>query len=146
MGGSQKVLPLLRRELACVQGPQVAAAVLALLPRHLWGRAKAAASYAGLIPEREESGKSLARSRLSRKGPPLLRRKLYMGALVAVRHDPGMRAVYKRLLSRGKRKKQALLAVAHKLLRDDGKAQGLLRHSAKPTGCLTRKAASKLRV
>ncbi|SDE85832.1 Transposase IS116/IS110/IS902 family protein [Thermus arciformis] len=98
-------------------GPQVAAAVLALLPPELWGRAKAAASYAGLIPEREESGKSVERGRLSRKGPPLLRRKLYMGALVAVRHDPEMRAFYHRLLSRGKTKKQALLAVAHKLLR-----------------------------
>ncbi len=97
-------------------GPQVAAAVLALLPPELWGRAKAAASYAGLIPEREESGKSVERSRLSRKGPPLLRRKLYMGALVAVRHDPEMRAFYHRLLSRGKKKKQALVAVAHKLL------------------------------
>jgi hypothetical protein len=35
-------------------GPRVAAAVLALLPPHLWGRAKAAAAYAGLIPEGEE--------------------------------------------------------------------------------------------
>jgi transposase len=39
-----------------------------------------------------------------------------MGALVAVRHDPEMGAFYHRLLSRGKRKKQALVAVAHKLL------------------------------
>jgi transposase len=144
--GREEVLALLQRELACVKGllgevearvqallaalpeaevlmglpgvgPQVAAAVLALLPPELWGRAKRAASYAGLIPEREESGKSVERSRLSKKGPPLLRRKLYMGALVAVRHDPEMRAFYHRLLSRGKTKKQALVAVAHKLLR-----------------------------
>ncbi|WP_244363648.1 IS110 family transposase [Thermus brockianus] len=143
---SEGVLPLLGRELALVRelleevdqriqallealpesrvlmtlpgvGPQVAAAVLAFLPSHLWGRAKAAASYAGLIPEREVSGKSVERSRLSKKGPPLLRKRLYMGALVAVRHDPEMRALYHRLLSRGKRKKQALLAAAHKLLR-----------------------------
>ncbi len=40
-----------------------------------------------------------------------------MGALVAVRHDPEMRAFYHRLLSRSKRKKQALVAVAHKLLK-----------------------------
>lgn len=144
--GSEEVIPLLQRELACVKellreveeriqallslipeaevlmalpgvGPQVAAAVLALLPPHLWGQAKRAAAYAGLIPEREVSGKSVERSRLSKKGPPLLRRKLFMGALVAVRHDPRMRAFYHRLLSRGKRKKQALVAVAHKLLR-----------------------------
>jgi transposase len=142
--GSAEVIPL-QRELACVEGllaevegriqallaalpeaevlmglPGVGlqvAAVPALLPPHLWGRAKAAAAYAGLIPEREESGKSVERSWLSRKGPPLLRRKLFMGALVAVRHDLGMGAFYHRLLSRGKRKKQALVAVAHKLLR-----------------------------
>jgi len=65
-------------------GPQVATA-LALLPPGLWGRVKRAASYAGLIPEREESGKSVEKSRLSKKGPPLLRRKLYMGALAVVR-------------------------------------------------------------
>jgi len=144
--GSAEVIPLLQQELACVEGllrevegriqarltalpeaelllglpgvgPQVTAAVLALLPPHLWGQAKPAASYAGLIPEQEVSGKSVERSRLSRTGPPLLRKKLFMGALVAVRHDPEMRALYHRLLSRGKRKKQALVAVAHKLLR-----------------------------
>jgi hypothetical protein len=38
-----------------------------------------------------------------------------MGALVAVRHDPEMGAFYHRLLSRGKRNEQALVAVAHKL-------------------------------
>lgn len=144
--GSGRVIPFLQRELAHVRalveeveaqiqallgqipeaavlqelagvGPQVAAAVLAFLPRAVWGRAKAAASYAGLIPEREESGKTVERTRLSRKGPPILRRKLYMAAMVAVRRDPVMQAFYHRLISRGKRKKQALLAVAHKLLR-----------------------------
>ena len=40
-----------------------------------------------------------------------------MGALVAVRRDPEMGACYHRLLSRGKRNEQALVAVAHKLLR-----------------------------
>ncbi|MFZ8813213.1 MAG: IS110 family transposase [Thermus aquaticus] len=139
--GSAEVIPL-QRELACVEGllgeveariqallaalpeaevltglPGVGPRVLALLPPHLWGRAKAAASYLGLIPEREESGKSVERGRLSRKGPPLLRRELFMGALVAVRHDPEMGACYRRLLSRGKRNEQALVAVAHKLLR-----------------------------
>jgi hypothetical protein len=35
--------------------PEVGPQVLALLPPRLWGRAKAAAAYAGLIPEGEES-------------------------------------------------------------------------------------------
>jgi len=38
-----------------------------------------------------------------------------VGALVAVRHDPEMGAFYRRLLPRGKRDEQALVAVAHKL-------------------------------
>jgi len=98
-------------------GMQVAAAVLALTPPELWGRAKAAAAYAGLAPEEEQSGSSVYRSRLSRKGPGVLRKKLYMAALVAVRHDPELGAFYRKLVSRGKKKKQALVAVAHKLLR-----------------------------
>jgi len=63
------------QELARV-GPQVAAAVLAFLLRAVWGWAKAAASYAGLISEREEFGKMVEQTRLSRKGPPILMRKL----------------------------------------------------------------------
>jgi len=98
-------------------GPQVAAAVLAFLPPALWGSPKRAASFSGLIPEQQHSGSSLHRSRLSKKGPALLRKKLYLAALVAVKHDPEMQAFYLRLLSRGKKRKQALLAVAHKLLR-----------------------------
>jgi transposase len=88
--GSAEVIPLLQRELACVEGllGEVEARIQALLPPHLWGRAKAAASYAGLIPEREESGKSVERSRLSRKGPPLLRRKLFMGLDLRGAEDP----------------------------------------------------------
>jgi len=49
-----------------------------------------------------------------------------MGALVAVRHDPEMGAFYHRLLSRGKRNEQALVAVAHKLRFVAGKLRGAL--------------------
>lgn len=100
-------------------GMQVAAAVLALTPPELWGRAKAAAArgLCRLAPEEERSGSSVYRSRLSRKGPGVLRKKLYMAALVAVQHDSELEAFYRRLVSRGKKKKQALVAVAHKLLR-----------------------------
>ncbi len=98
-------------------GAQVAAAVLAYLPPELWGRAKPASAYAGLVPEQQYSGSSIRRSRLSRKGPVLLRKKLYLAALVAIRHDPEMKAFYHRLLANHKSKKQALVAVAHKILR-----------------------------
>ncbi len=98
-------------------GVQVAAAVLAYPPPELWGKAKPASSYAGLIPEQSISGSSVRKSRLSRKGPVLLRKKLYLAALVAIRHDPEMKTFYLRLLANHKTKKQALIAVAHKLLR-----------------------------
>ncbi len=98
-------------------GPQVAAAVLAFLPPELWGKAKQASAYAGLVPEQRHSGSSVRKSRLSRKGPALLRKKLYLAALVASRNDPEMKAFYHRLLASHKNKKQALVAVAHKILR-----------------------------
>jgi transposase len=41
---------------------------------------------------------------------------LYMGALVASRHNPILSAFYQRLLTEGKEKKVALTAVMRKLL------------------------------
>ena len=46
-----------------------------------------------------------------------MRRVLYMAALVAVRFNPQMKAVYERLQSRGKVKKVALVAVMRRLLK-----------------------------
>jgi hypothetical protein len=73
-------------------------------------------------------------------------------ATVAVRHDPEMRAFYERLLFRGKRKKQALVAVAHKLRfgastpnepqADDGEVTGVPRGPVGPGGGLTGKTVS----
>jgi hypothetical protein len=63
-----------------------------------------------------------------------------------------MRAFYERLLFRGKRKKQALVAVAHKLRfgaptpnepqADDGEVAGVLRGPVGPGGGLTGKTVS----
>jgi transposase len=74
-------------------------------------------AYAGLDPTEYRSGESVRRqSRLSRDGNRHLRSALYMPALVAIRHEPHLRGFYEHLVNRGKRKKQALLAVARKLL------------------------------
>jgi len=98
-------------------GLWVVAAVLAYLPPRVWGKAKAAAAYAGLHPANRESGTSVRGSRLSRRGPGVLRRYLYMGAMVGRRWNGELGAYYEALIGRGKRPKQALVAVAHKLLR-----------------------------
>ncbi len=45
-----------------------------------------------------------------------VRRTLYMATLVAVRHNPVLKACYERLLAVGKRKKVALVACMRKLL------------------------------
>ncbi len=54
--------------------------------------------------------------RISKAGNKHLRRALYMPALVAVRHDPHLRAFYEHLRARGKAKMQALVAAMRKLL------------------------------
>ena len=74
-------------------------------------------AHSGLDPAHQVSGTSVHRpSRISRAGNRHLRRALYMPALVAVRHDPHLKAFYQTLLARRKAKLQALIAVARKLL------------------------------
>jgi transposase len=72
-------------------------------------------------------------SRLSRAGNRHLRSAPYLPALAAFRWEPRLRGFYQNLVSRGKRKKQALLAVARKLphviygvFRNDRTCQGRL--------------------
>ena len=50
-------------------------------------------------------------------GETRVRAVLYMGTLVAVQHNPVLKAFYARLLAQGKAKKVALTACMHKLLR-----------------------------
>jgi len=74
-------------------------------------------AHSGLDPAHHESGSSVRKpARISRAGNRYLRRALYMPALVAVRHDPHLRAFYQALLTRRKAKLQALIAVARKML------------------------------
>jgi transposase len=74
-------------------------------------------AYAGLDPREYSSGTSVHKKvRISKAGNRHLRRGLYMPALVAVRHDPHLRAFYQHLLAKGKAKMQALVAVERKLL------------------------------
>lgn len=74
-------------------------------------------AYAGLDPRRYESGTSVKKpARISKMGTARLRAILYMIALSAVRHDRGARLFFARLVARGKKKKQALVAVMRKLL------------------------------
>lgn len=74
-------------------------------------------AYAGLDPRVYEPGTSVHRVvRISKIGNARLRAVLYMVALSAIRHDRGARRFYATLVARGKKKKQALVAVMRKLL------------------------------
>ena len=73
-------------------------------------------SYAGLTPKIIQSGTSINKSSLSKLGHKRLRKSLYMPALVAIRYNPALKAVYQRLVSNGKPKKVAIVAVMRKLL------------------------------
>lgn len=79
--------------------------------------AKGMVAYVGLDPQPHESGTSLrSPARISRQGDHLLRARLSMGALGALRGDTPLHAFYQRLVDRGKPKKLALLAAARTLL------------------------------
>jgi transposase len=83
-------------------------------------------AYAGLDPREYQSGSSVhKRVRISKTGNRHLRRALYMPALVAVRHEPHLRAFYQHLLGQGKCKMQALVAAMRKLLHA---VYGMLKH------------------
>src|SRR5262249_20693701 len=80
--------------------------------------ARAFAAYAGLTPLNHTSGTSVRkRARFSKLGDADLRRAIYMPAIVVMQHNPFAKALYTRLLAKGKSKLAALGAVMHKLLR-----------------------------
>jgi len=83
---------------------------------NFFANAKQVASYAGLTPKIMQSGTSINKSSLSKLGHKRLRKSLYMPALVAIRHNPSLKAVYERLVHNGKPKKVAIVAVMRKLL------------------------------
>ena len=81
--------------------------------------AKCLASFAGVHPRLRQSGTSMAsRPRMSKSGCGTLRKALYMSALSAARKKDGpCRALFERLLAKGKSRMAALGAVMHKQLR-----------------------------
>lgn len=93
---------------------------LLLLPILRPGRfshAPQAAAYLGVIPVEYQSGSSIdGPPRLSKAGNSIVRAKLYMAAITAARYNPDVKALYDRLLAKGKSKKSALGAAMRKLV------------------------------
>jgi transposase len=99
-------------------GPQNAATIRAELGDvSRFSRVDQVIAYAGLEPRTHESGRFAGQKRLSKRGPGALRHALYLAALVAARYRPEWRERYRRLLDRGRAKKEALTILSRSLLK-----------------------------
>jgi transposase len=90
-------------------------AELSVLPTDMSARQWVA--HSGLDPKHSESGTSVrGHVRISKVGNRHLRAALFLPAMVASQHEPRVRAFYEKLLAKGKKPMQALVAVMRKLL------------------------------
>ena len=96
-------------------GEQISLTLLAYLPELGTLNRRQIAALVGVAPFNRDSG-SLRGKRTVWGGRAGVRSALYMGAMVASRHNPVIRDFYQRLLSAGKPKKAALTACMRKLL------------------------------
>lgn len=77
--------------------------------------AKQISRLVGVAPINHDSGQHKGK-RMINGGRAHLRATVYMGAVVAMGHNPVIKAFYERLVGRGKSKKLALTACVHKML------------------------------
>ena len=96
-------------------GPIVSRTLLADLPELGSLNRKQIAALVGVAPLAKDSG-TLRGKRMVWGGRATVRAALFMGALIAARHNPVIRDFYKRLVATGKPKKVALVACMRKLL------------------------------
>jgi transposase len=75
-------------------------------------------SFLGLAPNQHSSGSSIrGRSRISKTGNPMVRNHLFLCSFTASIHNPQCKALYERIVAKGKSKKLALIAVCNKLIK-----------------------------
>ena len=75
-------------------------------------------SYFGLAPTERSSGSSIrGRSRISKNGDGTIRNHLFMCSFTACNSNSQCKALYDRIVNKGKSKKLALIAVCNKLLK-----------------------------
>jgi transposase len=97
-------------------GPQTSALLVTLLSRINFANADALVAYSGLDPRPNDSGTKRGRRRLSKKGPPLLRRQMYLAGFAAS-HSKALKPLYLSIRAKGFSSTQALVILGRKLLR-----------------------------
>lgn len=114
--------------------------MLHLFRSHQFDKASQAAAYVGLVPLQRRSGSSVRGvTSLSKAGSSRFRAGLYMAAVVAIRHNPHIKAMYDRLRQSGKSTMSALCAAMRKLVHI---CYGVLKHQkAYEAGYLMTKSA-----
>ena len=96
-------------------GPTTSTTLLASLPELGALNRRAIAALVGVAPLNRDSGKLRGR-RVIQGGRTSVRTALFMCTLVATRHNPAIRALYKRLQAAGKPKMVAMTACMRKFL------------------------------
>jgi transposase len=96
-------------------GPTIARTLMAELPELGQLGRKEIAALAGLAPFTRQSGQWRGRSFIG-GGRTVVRTAVFMGAMVAKKHNPTLKVFFDRLVAAGKPKMVALIAVARKLL------------------------------
>lgn len=99
-------------------GELTAAKLLAeIIDINHYNSARQVAAFAGLVPRHHQSGTSVrAKPRLCKVGAARLRKALYFPAIVAIQHNPVIKAMSERLRGRGKCPMQIIGAAMRKLI------------------------------
>lgn len=98
-------------------GPKTSITLLAKVRYEEFAKGRQVVCFAGLAPQKWESGKSRKKEIISRVGHADLRSAMYLPAIVAMTHDPEMAQFKAHLERRGKPRKVIICAIMAKLLR-----------------------------
>jgi transposase len=97
-------------------GPQTSALLGTLLSRFEFANADALVAYSGLDPRPNDSGAKRGRRSLSKKGPPLLRRQMYLAGFAAS-HSKALKSLYQSIRAKGFTTTESFVILGRKLLR-----------------------------
>jgi transposase len=94
----------------------VAHLLIALSPHHEFSKAKQVVAFAGLAPAPRESGQWRGNTHIAKNGDAVLRKALYMPAIVAWGCNPLIKPFCERLKANGKNGKAIVCAAMRKLI------------------------------